>query len=88
MEKNSAWGGREAVTVTWEDAHEAPKGWMSPEEAAAAKTVACVSVGMLVADDGKGPVVIAQDLCGDGDLNGVTAIPRGCVLSVRRLAPC
>lgn len=65
------------VIVRWLDTATA-HGWEAIEEAKAHQPMPAISVGILLQDDSTG-VVIAQSLVQDGDVNEISAIPRGMI---------
>ena len=76
------------VEVEWSDSTIPHAGWMrydSVVDPAYRKAIVrCVSVGILIADDEAG-VALAASVHGS-EVAGVTIIPRGQILKVRRLS--
>ena len=72
------------LEVVWEDTTIFDGGWHTRDETLAArKIVRCTSVGIVLADDARG-IVLASGVHGH-QVAGATVIPRGAIVSVRRL---
>lgn len=68
------------VEVLWDDICTAG-GWRSTRRN---RPVECITVGYLTAQD-KESITVTGSFNGMGDFSDLTAIPRGCVRSVKRL---
>jgi len=72
------------MEVVWEDATIFDGGWHTITESLANRDVVrCTSVGVVIADDKQG-IVLASGVHGH-NVAGVSVIPRGAIISTRRL---
>ena len=72
--------------VHWLDAATAGPGWEDLSAAEPLVPLECWSVGMLFSEDDES-VVLLQTVTNDGAAQGRMVIPRGSVVSVKRLSP-
>lgn len=74
----------EILWIEWSDSRLVARGWTPIEKALAQRgTVKCYSVGIVIANDKKGVVLAATT--NEGDVAGVTIIPRHAILRVKKL---
>jgi len=72
------------LEVVWEDTTIFDGGWHTIEETLASRDIVrCTSVGIVIADDKRG-IVLASGIHRH-QAAGATVIPRGAIISVRRL---
>jgi len=72
------------VLIEWKDICDPHAGWKSLEESAEFNPMPCKSVGWLIFENPE-KVIIAQDISGDEETNGLSVFPRGCIKDIKRI---